>query len=97
MTRHTCPKCEGHGTIRAYSNVQGGVCFKCGGAGKVAAKPSSKSRKFVFIYAGQEVFARPAKSEAAALRMAVTHWQMNASLPAFSSVRSEADISVKPV
>lgn len=28
-----CTKCFGKGHIRAFSHVQGGVCFSCGGAG----------------------------------------------------------------
>jgi hypothetical protein len=93
---YPCPKCEGHGTIRAYSNVQGGVCFKCGGSGRVAAKPASRSINFAFVYAGDVVMHRPAKSKAAALRMAVTHWRLHSSAPAFAGVRSEADITVRP-
>lgn len=28
-----CPRCGGRGNIPAFSHVQGGVCFKCGGTG----------------------------------------------------------------
>ena len=28
-----CPKCAGHGRISAYSHVDGGICFQCGGDG----------------------------------------------------------------
>ena len=29
----TCPKCDGRGSIQAFANVAGGVCFTCGGKG----------------------------------------------------------------
>jgi RecJ-like exonuclease len=32
---YTCAKCDGKGTIRAFSHVHGGACFPCGGTGKV--------------------------------------------------------------
>ena len=96
MKSYTCPKCEGHGTIRAYSNVQGGVCFKCGGSGEVATKPAAKSKKWVCVYAGQELFVKSAKTEAQALKIAITHWKLHKQAPAFSSVSSESDISVRP-
>jgi DnaJ-class molecular chaperone len=31
----TCGRCNGKGKLSAYSNVRGGVCFNCGGAGRV--------------------------------------------------------------
>lgn len=38
-----CPRCmKGKGHIRAFSHVQGGVCFKCGGAGHVERKTAPK-------------------------------------------------------
>ncbi len=30
-----CPRCGGEGRIPTYSNVQGGVCFKCGGLKRI--------------------------------------------------------------
>ena len=92
---YDCPKCEGHGKIGAYSHVMLGVCFKCGGSGKVASKPAAKSQKWVCIYAGQELFVKTAKTEAQALKIAVAHWKMNNNLPAFKNVKSEIDISVR--
>lgn len=38
-----CTRCmNGKGHIRAFSHVQGGVCFKCGGAGHVERKAAPK-------------------------------------------------------
>lgn len=28
----TCQRCNGKGNIKAFSHVEGGVCFSCGGA-----------------------------------------------------------------
>ena len=95
MEMFTCPKCEGHGKIGAYSHVMSGVCFKCNGAGKVAQKPAAKAQKWVCIYAGKELFVKTAKTQAQALKIAVAHWNMNKHLPAFTDVKSEIDISVK--
>lgn len=30
-----CPKCCGKGNIPAFSGIAGGICFRCGGEGKV--------------------------------------------------------------
>jgi hypothetical protein len=32
---YDCAKCDGKGTIRAFSHVHGGACFACKGTGKV--------------------------------------------------------------
>lgn len=41
-----CPRCGGTGHIPEYAMISDGVCFKCGGSGKVNApkvrKPSAK-------------------------------------------------------
>lgn len=37
---YPCYRCNGEGTIRAFANVLGGVCFKCGGSGRQRNKPS---------------------------------------------------------
>lgn len=92
---YTCPKCEGHGKIAAFGHVQAGVCFKCNGAGTVASKPAAKSQKWTCIYNGVEFFVKSAKTEAQALKIAVTHWKLHSNYPAFANVKSEADITVK--
>ncbi len=38
MSSMTCPKCQGTGNIPCFSHVEAGVCFKCRGAGAVAAQ-----------------------------------------------------------
>lgn len=32
---YTCPRCGGHAYIEHFSHVDGGVCFKCNGAGRL--------------------------------------------------------------
>lgn len=32
-----CPRCDGTGHIPEYFNIRDGLCFKCGGSGKVNA------------------------------------------------------------
>jgi len=39
-----CPRCEGHGNIKSYKHVEGGICFKCAGTGQVAAT-KTRTRK----------------------------------------------------
>lgn len=66
-----CPRCLGKGQIPAYRNVQGGVCFRCSGTGKVATRPAKPSIKWVCDFAnGQHIAYVKAKTEAEALRMA---------------------------
>lgn len=38
MTEHTCPRCNGSGRLDKYDHIRSGVCFKCGGTGKVSRK-----------------------------------------------------------
>lgn len=38
-TLHTCGKCDGKGKIDAFSHIENGKCFWCGGTGKVEAQP----------------------------------------------------------
>jgi hypothetical protein len=35
---HTCPKCSGRGRLDWASHIDGGVCFSCGGSGKIEIK-----------------------------------------------------------
>lgn len=43
--RHTCPRCQGVGTIAAFRTVAGGRCFGCHGTGTVARKPRATRRR----------------------------------------------------
>jgi hypothetical protein len=43
--RYPCAKCDGKGTIRGFSHVLHGVCFRCGGTGTVASKPRQQTVK----------------------------------------------------
>jgi DnaJ-class molecular chaperone len=36
-----CPKCQGKGTIRAYSHIHNGACFHCSGRGTVTVLAST--------------------------------------------------------
>lgn len=56
-----CDRCNGNGTIRGYSHVQGGVCFKCGGTGKVATKRQPSAAQIAKKAAAEE--ARKANAE----------------------------------
>lgn len=38
-TLGTCPRCIGGGTT-PFKHIEGGVCFACGGTGKVALRPA---------------------------------------------------------
>lgn len=44
-----CPRCvNGTGRISAFSHVKGGICFKCGGRGKITLKRKPRpSMRFV--------------------------------------------------
>lgn len=46
MKTYPCTRCEGKGEIPHYSNVLGGVCFKCGGSGTQEEKPSAAGIRF---------------------------------------------------
>jgi len=35
LPKNKCPKCSGNGRIDQYYYISGGVCFRCGGSGKV--------------------------------------------------------------
>jgi len=41
-----CPRCAGKGQIPGYGHVLGGVCFKCGGSGKVPFRAVSTKPKW---------------------------------------------------
>lgn len=43
MTTFPCSRCAGKGTIQAFANVLGGVCFKCRGKGTQATRPAAPS------------------------------------------------------
>jgi DnaJ-class molecular chaperone len=85
---YNCPKCDGHGQIRAFSNVAGGVCFKCNGNGKLAGKKPVSAQRWAFCADGSVIVWKKAKTEAAALRAAKAFFDGN---PNFA----EAEISVR--
>lgn len=91
---YTCGKCNGTGELRQYMHIAHGVCFTCGGTGKVARKPATPSRKWACVYAGATLFFKTAKTEAEAMKKAVAHWEMNKTLPAFAKVQGPEDINV---
>jgi len=41
MNTTTCPKCSGAGSIDAFSRLEDGKCFRCGGSGRVPVAFSS--------------------------------------------------------
>jgi hypothetical protein len=40
MTTYKCSRCAGTGRLTQFSNVIGGTCFKCHGAGTQPSKPA---------------------------------------------------------
>ena len=60
-TTATCPKCNGTGILSHYAHIASGVCFDCGGAGKISFKQrtdgSIKTSLEVFIRNGQYWYA----------------------------------------
>lgn len=46
MARYPCDRCLGKGTIRGFSHVLGGTCFKCHGIGTVETKPTTPTPKW---------------------------------------------------
>jgi hypothetical protein len=51
MVKVECGKCMGKGHITAFSHVQGGVCFSCGGTGYHLRKSTPKpSKKYSFSF-----------------------------------------------
>ena len=53
----TCPKCDGHGRIRAFNHIANGLCFACGGVGtydsaaRVAKQDPDTKRKAEWVLA----------------------------------------------
>lgn len=46
---YECTRCNGKGRLPIFSNVLGGVCFKCKGSGKQASKPGKPSVKWAVL------------------------------------------------
>lgn len=42
---YTCGKCDGTGKIHEYGHIAQGICFECGGAGKVTDRTKAKGGK----------------------------------------------------
>jgi hypothetical protein len=42
---YPCSKCDGSGTLRAFANIQNGICFRCGGTGTQTSKPRKQTIK----------------------------------------------------
>jgi hypothetical protein len=50
ITPYPCVRCCGNGRISAYSNVLGGVCFKCAGSGKQIRKPAPPTLRWAVFF-----------------------------------------------
>ena len=50
VTLYPCLRCNGNGRISVYSNVLGGVCFKCAGTGKQKGKPSAPALQWAVFF-----------------------------------------------
>lgn len=46
---YECTRCNGQGRLPIFSGVLGGICFKCKGSGKQAAKPGRASVKWAVL------------------------------------------------
>ena len=44
--KHPCDRCTGNKTIKSYSHVAGGVCFKCMGKGYVVSNKKTVNKRF---------------------------------------------------
>ena len=91
---YDCGKCNGTGDLKMYKHVAGGVCFTCGGTGKVSRKPAAPSARWSCFYAGALLLTKTAKTEAEAIKKAVIHWADNQTAPAFANVHGPQDIKV---
>jgi DnaJ-class molecular chaperone len=75
-TTYPCTRCNGTGRLSAFSNVLGGVCFKCHGSGKQAAKPAAKAVRWAVFGIDRNTGGRvrlynvSAKNEATAIQRA---------------------------
>jgi hypothetical protein len=47
---YPCSRCCGNGQISVYSNVLGGICFKCGGSGRQTRKPSPPTFQWAVFF-----------------------------------------------
>lgn len=70
-----CSRCDGKGEIRAFGHVLGGVCFKCGGCGKQASKPSLSVMWVVLDSNGQQTYNIRAKTSSQAIAKALVTFQ----------------------
>lgn len=43
--RHTCPRCDGRGTIPAFRHINHGICLLCNGAGTRPGKARTTQRR----------------------------------------------------
>lgn len=46
---YKCTRCAGTGRLNCFSNVLGGVCFKCKGSGMQTTKPAKPSIKWAVL------------------------------------------------
>lgn len=53
-TTYTCSRCSGSGRLDVYSNVLGGVCFKCKGSGQQTEKPRAKAVRWAVMGSDRE-------------------------------------------
>lgn len=47
---YPCHRCSGNGRLLIYANVLGGTCFKCGGSGRQARKPSPPTIQWAVFF-----------------------------------------------
>lgn len=57
MHKVNCTRCSGKGTLKQFSHVLGGTCFKCSGRGFTHVKSALKKTKSFncFVFMSEEI------------------------------------------
>lgn len=82
---YKCSRCQGRGRLTAFSHVIGGVCFKCGGTGAQATKPTEALPLFAVMFvsratgAAERIYSLRAQTSALAMRVAAARYEQASS------------------
>ena len=82
---YKCSRCQGKGRLSAFSHVVSGVCFKCGGIGTQATKPTVALPLFAVIFvsratgAAERIYNLRARTSAVAMRVAAARYEQASS------------------
>lgn len=78
---YKCSRCRGNGRLNAFSHVIGGVCFKCGGTGTQATKPTESLPLFAVMFvnratgAATRIYNLRARTSALAMKVAAARYE----------------------